>query len=273
MSKTVSNSKSAALDVSDAQLKMIKVAAEREDCCLTPPTYAKVTALRKLSEKIIEMGLAREILARAELPIWRHDMESSKSFALKLTARGIKAIAVNEQDRRHVPSETQTAALDVEVAEGPIATEIAQDATVAAAESDAAAIAPAPSILSSQIAVLIAPSSPPRLGSKIAEVLGLLTREVGASIDDLMGATGWLPHTTRAALTGLRKRGYPIERSRDGNVTRYRVGPSRVDSAPANSGIQDLSNVGADERSDAAKSPLEIGGIANTEEFKTVQAG
>jgi hypothetical protein len=30
----------------------------------------------------------------------------------------------------------------------------------------------------------------------------------------LVAATGWLPHTTRAALTGLRKRGYAIERER-----------------------------------------------------------
>ncbi len=27
-----------------------------------------------------------------------------------------------------------------------------------------------------------------------------------------MTATGWLPHTTRAALTGLRKRGFMVER-------------------------------------------------------------
>lgn len=30
----------------------------------------------------------------------------------------------------------------------------------------------------------------------------------GASLDELAGATGWLPHTTRAALTGLRKKGH-----------------------------------------------------------------
>jgi hypothetical protein len=36
----------------------------------------------------------------------------------------------------------------------------------------------------------------------------------GAGIEELTSTTGWLPHTTRAALTGLRKRGYAIERSR-----------------------------------------------------------
>lgn len=37
-------------------------------------------------------------------------------------------------------------------------------------------------------------------------------RDDGVSIAGMMEATGWLQHTTRAALTGLRKRGYMIER-------------------------------------------------------------
>ena len=54
----------------------------------------------------------------------------------------------------------------------------------------------------------------PRQGSKLAEVMALLGRKQGVAIEELTSATGWLPHTTRAALTGLRKRGYAIERSR-----------------------------------------------------------
>ncbi len=45
-------------------------------------------------------------------------------------------------------------------------------------------------------------------------MIELLSREEGARIEDLTSATGWLPHTTRAALTGLRGRGYTIERAR-----------------------------------------------------------
>ena len=43
-----------------------------------------------------------------------------------------------------------------------------------------------------------------------------LQRADGATIVDLTQATGWLPHTTRAALTGLRKRGYAVIRERVG---------------------------------------------------------
>lgn len=53
----------------------------------------------------------------------------------------------------------------------------------------------------------------PRAGSKLARVLGLLRRELGATLEDLIRATGWLPHSTRAALTGLRKRGYCLTRT------------------------------------------------------------
>ncbi len=64
----------------------------------------------------------------------------------------------------------------------------------------------------------------PRNGSKQALLVELLSRPEGASLDDLVGATGWLPHTTRAALTGIRRRGYEIERNTtDDGPSRYRV--------------------------------------------------
>jgi hypothetical protein len=47
----------------------------------------------------------------------------------------------------------------------------------------------------------------------------------------LIAATGWLPHTTRAALTGLRRRGYTIERERSekgGSVYRIVTGTASV---------------------------------------------
>lgn len=52
-------------------------------------------------------------------------------------------------------------------------------------------------------------------GSKIAAVVTLLRRPEGASIEVVMTATGWLPHSCRAAFTGLRKRGHNVERVRD----------------------------------------------------------
>ena len=42
----------------------------------------------------------------------------------------------------------------------------------------------------------------------------MLSSQKGVTLGALVNATGWLPHTTRAALTGLRKKGYAIERFR-----------------------------------------------------------
>jgi hypothetical protein len=72
----------------------------------------------------------------------------------------------------------------------------------------------------------------PRDGSKLALVIEHLQRADGATIIDLTQATGWLPHTTRAALTGLRKRGYAVIRERIG------AGDSvyRIEDAPAHRG-------------------------------------
>ncbi len=62
-----------------------------------------------------------------------------------------------------------------------------------------------------------------RAGSKIDLVLGLLRRPEGATIAELVAATSWLPHTTRAALTGLRKKGHGIARDRRDDQTCYRI--------------------------------------------------
>ncbi len=50
----------------------------------------------------------------------------------------------------------------------------------------------------------------------------------GATLAELVAATGWLPHTTRAALTGLRKRGYAvgIDRADKARGSVYRIEPT-----------------------------------------------
>jgi hypothetical protein len=68
-----------------------------------------------------------------------------------------------------------------------------------------------------QASATTAPATPklssiktPRV-SKKDHLAGLLIRAEGATLDQMIEATCWLPHTTRAALTGLRKKGYVID--------------------------------------------------------------
>lgn len=64
----------------------------------------------------------------------------------------------------------------------------------------------------------------PRSGTKLRTVLKQLLSAKGTTLDRLVKATGWQAHTVRAALTGLRKRGYVIERtSAQGGKTRYAI--------------------------------------------------
>lgn len=63
----------------------------------------------------------------------------------------------------------------------------------------------------------------PHPGSKIGKVIALLKRKPGATIEELAKATGWQPHSTRAALTGLKKKGHTIEKSKRHGVTCYAI--------------------------------------------------
>lgn len=62
----------------------------------------------------------------------------------------------------------------------------------------------------------------PRI-TKASIILDLLRREQGATLSELVAATGWLPHTTRAALTGLRKKGHVLDKYIRDDVTCYRT--------------------------------------------------
>ena len=64
----------------------------------------------------------------------------------------------------------------------------------------------------------------PNRPSKSAAVLAMLQRPEGANLDQLVTATGWLPHTARAALTGLKKKGHEVTSNKPaGGVRTYRV--------------------------------------------------
>jgi hypothetical protein len=63
----------------------------------------------------------------------------------------------------------------------------------------------------------------PKPKSKQDLVLDLLRRDGGALLTDLVEATGWLPHTARAALTGLKTKGHVIIGTKVDKTTRYSI--------------------------------------------------
>lgn len=60
--------------------------------------------------------------------------------------------------------------------------------------------------------------------SKSAAVQKLLSRNKGATLAEIMAMTSWQPHSTRAFLTGLRKKGVELLReTRSGGETCWRI--------------------------------------------------
>jgi hypothetical protein len=67
------------------------------------------------------------------------------------------------------------------------------------------------------------PAAAPKATSKQQRLAALVVRDEGATLDQMIAATGWLPHTTRAALTGLKKKGYAISSDKVDGVRTYRA--------------------------------------------------
>lgn len=65
--------------------------------------------------------------------------------------------------------------------------------------------------------------APAKRPNKTSLILDLLLQPKGATINQLIEATGWLPHTTRAALTGLKKKGHAVISEKVESVRRYRI--------------------------------------------------
>ncbi len=69
-------------------------------------------------------------------------------------------------------------------------------------------------------------SSNSRKETKTATIQRLLARKSGATLSSLQNATGWQPHSVRAALSTLRKAGYTIDKlpaKRDGGAVAYHI--------------------------------------------------
>jgi len=182
------------IKLTDAQRLMLSAAARREDRFLALPPNLKGGAAQKVAAKLIAAGLAKEVKAKSGAPAWRREVDSGQTFALKLTVAGLKASAI-------------------------------EDGAVVSAEAETQAPRGGPAASRAGFA------SAPRDGSKISQVVGLLQRLGGATLDEVIAATGWLPHTSRAALTGLRKRGYAIEKRQAEGRRSYVI--AAADEAPA----------------------------------------
>jgi len=189
--------------LSDTQLMILSAAAQREDRNVLPlPGSLRGGAAAKVVGALLSRGLIAETAADSQTKadaalnrIWRNDKDG-RAILLHITDAGLAAIGVEPES----PDPAPTGAATAPTAEAP------QDAP---AEAD-----PAPK------------ARTPRTGTKQAKLIEMLHAEGGATIEEIVAATGWQAHTVRGAMAGALKKklGLTITSEKvDGRGRVYRI--------------------------------------------------
>ncbi|MCM2563809.1 DUF3489 domain-containing protein [Lutimaribacter sp. EGI FJ00015] len=168
---------------SDTQAIILSAAAQRGDHNVLPlPGSLRGGAAAKVVGALLKRGLIAETTTDSQTKadaaynrIWRND-EDGCAILLHITDAGLAAIGVQPE----AGDSASTGADEAPSAEAP------QDAP---AEAD-----PAPK------------ARTPREGTKQAKLIEMLRAEGGATIDEIVEATGWQAHTVRGAMSGALKK-------------------------------------------------------------------
>ena len=193
------------IKLTDTQLVMLSAAAQREDRCLIAPETLKSGAAQKVAKKLISAGFAKETQAKAAIRSGGatrnqgHPMRSSSGPPGPKRSASMRASSPRMQPTKTARSTTAIRRLS--------------------RQSWRRGTPP------NRWSLFLQARARHAVARSWREVIELLQRDHGATIDELIVATGWLAHTTRAALTGLRKRGYVVAIDRTDNERRsfYRI--------------------------------------------------
>jgi Protein of unknown function (DUF3489) len=174
----------------DTQLVILSSASQREDGFAVLPEGVRAASVKAAVIRLSKLGFLKQVRIKRDQPHWLTD-EEGRRIGLKITTAGSAAIGVGDDSK----GEEQPAP------EPKRRSKKAAEPGEAQRETGA-----------------------PRRGSKRAQIIGLMQGMAGATLNDMVEVTGWLPHTTRAALTGLRHKGYAIARGKNARAeTVYRI--------------------------------------------------
>src|SRR5215203_3583973 len=176
--------------LNDTQLVILSSASQREDGFAVLSEGVRAAPVKAAVIRLSKLGFLKQVRVKRDQPHWLTD-EEGRRIGLKITNAGSAAIGVGDDGK----------------GEEQPAPEPKRRATKAAEPGEAQRETGAPSG-----------------GSKRAQIIALMQGMAGATLNDMVEATGWLPHTTRAALTGLRYKGYAIARGKNARAeTVYRI--------------------------------------------------
>ncbi len=187
--------------LTDTQSIILSRAATRPDNLAMPLPEGLAGAAAKMTvTKMIERGWLEEVDAnlRRGVPLWR-ETGDGHGITLIATETGLAVIGI-EPVVATTMSNLRKAKLEL------------ASASKAPAETSPDADTPLP------VAI--------RAGTKQAQIIALLQRPEGASIGEIVEATGWLPHSARGLISGglKKKLGLPITSQKlDQRGTVYRL--------------------------------------------------
>ncbi|MFN3890756.1 MAG: DUF3489 domain-containing protein [Beijerinckiaceae bacterium] len=221
MSKVIRNTATpqASPKLSAPQRKILQNASRRSDLLVVIRKGHELEARSPVSA-LIRRGFLAETAVGNEQPAWKRGSDGS-AIGLRITPSGFQAIGRNpgvsgSSEQRGVSQSD------------PLASQKdPQSSTKREADWDQyqSSSNDAPDrVKSSSLHLKNVANQHARHGSKRALIIDLLHRGEGVRLAELEAATGWLPHTTRAALTSLRKSGFVLEKSKsNGGTTLYRI--------------------------------------------------
>ena len=187
------------MKLTDTQLIVLNKAAQRSTMLALPlPPNLKGGAANKVVIPLIQKGLLEEIDAdtRTGETIWR-ETRAGQGVTLAITEAGLAAIGIGPESEPKSkaapkPAASKTPAKAPKAATGA---KNAKPAKTAAPAKKAARTAPA-----------AATAPTPREGTKQATMIAMLQRKNGATIAEIIEATGWQQHTVRGAFAGALKK-------------------------------------------------------------------
>jgi hypothetical protein len=195
--------------LSDTQLTILSAACQRDAGSIYPvATKLSGGALTKVLSSLLRQGLAEEIPARLHDEVWR-TAEDGTRFSMKATAAANRALGIDASDSAPsvggndaalaLPSPVR--AMASERKKAPKATQAAKGSTLAAKGAGRRSRAAKATVGKTR-----AKEKEGRTGTKQAALIEMLQTKKGATVAEIMAATGWQPHTVRGAIAGALKK-------------------------------------------------------------------
>ena len=190
-------------ELTNTQRTVLSGAVARDDGAANIPPKMSKAVSSKLATSLVGRKLMREVRTKRGMPVWRRTGDHA-AFSLVITFAGKKALGVEDQ--------AGDARMDCAP---PVAS---MDKSLSNKRTTQRATGAANSTLDKSVRLNRGPAvkgcrdcDPPR--SKRQVLIDMLSKPEGATLDQMVLALGWLPHTTRAELTRLRQRGLSITRA------------------------------------------------------------